>query len=262
MDLFALLQSQLGFFLLIFVRISGIFSVAPVFGSRNVPLIVKAGLSLLISFILLPLLFRNDIIVPESILAYVAVVIGEFLIGLIMGYACSFIFYGIQMAGSLLDTQIGFGIVNVLDPQFGQQVPLVGNFKYILAMLVFFASNSHHLFLSAIVYSFKSIPVTHGIFRPEMAANIVVDMVVSIFVIALKISLPILVALLLTDVALGILARTMPQMNIFVVGVPGKIIVGIFVLSLALPFYIVFLEVIFNDIFHNMYRLLESFAPK
>lgn len=261
MDLFSLLQNQLGFFLLIFARISGIFSSAPIFGARNVPLIVKAGLSLLISYILLPLLFQANIAIPDAMLAYAAVVIGEFLIGLIMGFACSFIFYGIQMAGALLDTQIGFGIVNVLDPQFGQQVPLVGNFKYILAILVFLASNSHHLFLSAMVYSFKSIPVTSGVFRPELA-DIFVDMVVDIFVIALKISLPVLVALLLTDIALGILARTMPQMNIFVVGVPGKIIVGIFVLSLALPFYIAFLEVVFSDVFHNIYRLLESFSPQ
>ena len=256
-----LLQNQLGLLLLIFARISGIFSSAPIFGARNVPLIAKAGLALLLSYILVPLITQTNITIPDALLPYAVVAIAEFLVGLIMGFACSFIFYGIQMAGVLLDTQIGFGMVNVLDPQFGQQVPLVGNFKYILAILVFLASNSHHLFLSAIVYSFKIIPVTKGIFSPEIASNIIVDMVTSIFVIAIKISLPVMVAILLTDVALGILAKTMPQMNIFVVGMPGKIIVGIFILSLALPFYIAFLEVIFSEVFHNMYRLLESFAP-
>ncbi|MDF2873740.1 MAG: fliR: flagellar biosynthetic protein FliR [Sporomusa sp.] len=260
MDLFTLLQNQLGLFLLIFARISGIFSSAPIFGARNVPTTVKAGLSLIISYILLPLLIRPDFNSSDAFLPYIALVIGEFLIGLILGFACSFIFYGIQMAGSLLDTQIGFGMVNVLDPQFGQQVPLVGNFKYILALLVFLASNGHHLFLAAVFQSFKLIPVSLGVFRPDMA-NIVVDMVAGIFIIALKISLPVLVSLLLTDVALGILARTMPQMNIFVVGVPGKIIVGIFVLSLALPFYIGFLEVVFNGTFRDIYRLLATFAP-
>jgi flagellar biosynthetic protein FliR len=259
-DLFTLLQNQLGFFLLIFARISGIFTSAPIFGSRNVPLIIKAGLSLILSYILLPLLIQPNLNIPDILLFYVVTVIGEFLIGLTMGFACSFIFYGIQMAGALLDTQIGFGIVNVFDPQFGQQVPLVGNFKYILAIMIFLTSNSHHLFLAAMVYSFKTIPVTHGLFRPELA-EIIVDMVVTIFIIALKISLPVLVALLLTDIALGILARTMPQMNIFVVGLPGKIIVGIFVLSLALPVYLFFVEVVFSEVFHNMYRLLESLAP-
>ncbi|WP_425060871.1 flagellar biosynthetic protein FliR [Sporomusa carbonis] len=239
---------------------SGLFSSAPVFGARNIPVMVKAGLSLILSYILLPLLVRPNIIVPDALLPYVALVAGEFLIGLILGFACSFVFYGIQMAGSLLDTQIGFGIVNVMDPQFGQQVPLVGNFKYILALVVFLATNSHHIFLSAVFYSFKLVPVTKGVFSPNMS-NIVVDMVAGIFIVAFKISLPVLVSLVLTDVALGILARTMPQMNIFVVGVPGKIIVGIFVLSLALPFYIGFLEVIFSGAFHDIYRLLDGFAP-
>lgn len=261
MDLFSLLQDQAGLLLLIFARISGIFSSAPIFGARNVPVIVKAGLSLIISYILLPLLIGSTFTTaPEVLLPYVALVIGEFMIGLILGFACSFIFYGIQMAGSILDTQIGFGMVNVLDPLFGQQVPLVGNFKYILALLVFLASNSHHLFLSAVFSSFKLVPVSEGVFRADIA-TIAVDMVTGIFVIALKISLPVLVSLLLTDVALGVLARTMPQMNIFVVGVPAKIIVGIFVLSLALPFYIGFLEVIFNGSFRDIYRLLGSFAP-
>jgi len=259
-DLFILLQDQLGMFLLIFARISGVFSSAPVFGARNIPLTVKAGLSLLISYILLPLLIRSDFTAPDALLAYAAAVVGEFLIGLILGLACSFIFYGIQMAGSLLDMQIGFGIVNVMDPQFGQQVPLVGNFKYILALLVFLATNGHHLFLSAVFSSFIIIPVAQGIFRPELS-GIFVDMVQSMFIITLKICLPILVSILLTEVALGILARSMPQMNIFVVGMPAKIIVGIFVLFLALPFYVGFLEVIFNGVFHSIYLLLGSFAP-
>ena len=260
MDLFAILQDRLGLFLLIFARISGIFSAAPIFGARNVPLTVKAGLALIISYILLPLLIRPEFNAPEAFLLYVGLVTGEFLLGLILGFACSFIFYGIQMAGSLLDTQIGFGMVNVLDPQFGQQVPLIGNFKYILALLVFLATNGHHLFLAALFQSFRLIPVSFGVFRPEMA-DIAVDMVAGACIIALKISLPVLVSLLLTDIALGILARTMPQMNIFVVGVPGKIIVGIFVLSLALPFYIGFLEVVFNGTFRDIYRLLAVFAP-
>lgn len=260
MDFFTLLQNQLGFFLLIFARLSGIFTSAPIFGARNVPLLVKAGLSLMISYILLPLLFQSQLTIPDALLPYAAVAIGEFLIGLIMGFACSFIFYGIQTAGTLLDTQIGFGMVNVIDPQFGQQVPLIGNFKYILAILVFLTTNSHHLFLAAIVYSFKSIPITQAVFSPVLT-DIIVDMVIAVFIVALKISLPVLISLLLTDVALGILARTMPQMNIFVVGMPGKIIVGIFVLSLALPVYIAFLEVVFSEGFHNMYRLLEGFTP-
>lgn len=256
MDLFQLMQNQTGFFLLVFTRITGIFSMAPIFGSRNVSVIVKAGLALALTFILFPLVFDEKTPIPDSFLGYFFIVVGEFLIGLIIGFAASLVFSAIQMAGQLLDMQIGFGIVNVLDPQSGQQLPLVGNFKYILALLVFLATNSHHMLLAALFSSFKLIPVSGFIYQVELT-EVMIDMVGGMFVIAMKICFPVLLSLLLTDVALGILARTMPQMNIFVVGVPGKIIVGLFVLSIALPFYIMFLEVAFSGMYKDIYSLLS-----
>lgn len=256
MELFQLMQNQIGFFLLIFARITGIFSTAPIFGSRNVPVVVKAGLSLVLSYILFPLVFTDKTVIPESVLGYFLVVIGEFLIGLIIGFSASLVFSAIQMAGQLLDMQIGFGIVNILDPQSGQQLPLVGNFKYILALLVFLASNSHHMLLAALFSSFKLVPVTVVTFQSNLT-ELIVNMVGGTFTIAMKISFPVLLSLLLTDVALGILARTMPQMNIFVVGIPGKIIIGLFVLSLALPFYIIFLEVVFSGMYKDIYHLIS-----
>jgi flagellar biosynthetic protein FliR len=186
------------------------------------------------------------------------VVSGEFLLGLIFGFVSQLILYAVQMAGHLLDMQIGFGIVNVFDPQFGQQIPLIGNFKYIMALLLFLVTNGHHMLITALFASFKLIPVTGVVFHASLA-EFIVDLVSGIFTIAFKISLPVLVAILLTDVALGILARTMPQMNIFIVGVPGKILVGIFTLSLAFPFYIAFLEVGFNGMYQSIYHLLANF---
>lgn len=256
MDLFQLMQSQIGFFLLIFARVTGIFSTAPIFGSRNVSVVIKAGFAVALTYILFPLVFNSKAIIPDAFLGYFFLVIGEFLIGLIIGFASSLVFSAIQMAGQILDMQIGFGIVNVLDPQSGQQLPLVGNFKYILALLVFLATNSHHMLLAALFTSFKLIPLTGSVFQPNLA-EVIVDMVGGTFIIAMKISFPVLLSLLLTDIALGVLARTMPQMNIFVVGVPGKIIVGLFVLSLALPFYIMFLEVVFSGMYKDIYRLLS-----
>jgi flagellar biosynthetic protein FliR len=258
-DLFELVQNQLGFFLLIVVRISGMFITAPVFGSHNVPGQVKVALALLVSYILFPAVFQLNVTLPDAFVPYMMLLISEFLVGLILGFASSFVFSAVQMTGNLLDMQIGFGIVNILDPMSGQQVPLVGNFKYILAILTFLAVNGHHILLSALFASFKLIPVTGVVFHAELA-DVIVDMVSGMFVIALKISLPILAAILLTDVALGVLARTMPQMNIFVVGVPVKILVGIFVLSMALPFYIIFLEVVFNGMYHDIYRLLSHLS--
>lgn len=259
MDLFSLMQNQVGYFLLIFTRVSGIFSAAPVFGSRNVPQYVKAGTALAISYILYPLIFQSTVVIPESFFPYIVIVVSEFLLGLILGWVSSLVFSAVQMTGQLLDMQVGFGIVNIIDPMSGQQVPLIGNFKYILALLIFLSTNSHHILLSALFTSFKLIPVTGVVFNISLS-QIMIDIVGGLFIIALKISLPVLASLLLTDVALGILARTMPQMNIFIVGVPGKIIIGLFVLSLALPFYIYFLEVVFNGMYNDIYRVMSTFG--
>lgn len=257
MDLFQLMQNQIGFFLLIFARVTGICSSAPLFGSRNVLVVAKAGLALTVTYILFPMVYNSQTAIPSGFVAYILTVAGEFLIGLILGFASSLVFSAVQMAGQLLDMQIGFGVINVFDPQSGQQLPLVGNFKYILAMMVFLATNGHHLLLSALFSSFKMIPVTGASFATAMT-GVIVDMVGDTFVIALKISMPVLVALFLTDIALGILARTMPQMNIFIVGIPGKIIIGLFILSLSIPFYVLFLEVAFNGMFKDIYHLLAT----
>jgi flagellar biosynthetic protein FliR len=258
-DFFALLQNQIGFFLLIFVRITGIFIMAPVFGSKNVNKYIKAGLALIITYILFPLAFNSTVIIPEHFLPYLFIVLGELIVGLIIGFVSSLVFSAIQMSGQLLDMQIGFGVINIIDPQSGGQVPLIGNFKYILALIIFLATNGHHVLLSALFTSFKLIPVT-GVIVHTTLSEFIVNMVSGTFVIALKISMPILITIIITDIALGILARTMPQMNIFVVGVPGKILVGLFVLSLALPFYIIFLEMAFNGMYKDIFQLLSLFG--
>lgn len=256
MDILSAILGQTSFFLLIFARISGIFTLAPIFGNRAIPVYAKAGLALLLSYILLPLLFDPAVALPQALLPYVALVAGEFLIGLMFGFVSSLIIQAIHMAGHILDMQIGFGIVNIFDPQFGQPIPLLGNFKYILALLVFLAINGHHILLGALFASFRLIPVTGAAFPPSLALFIL-DIVSQIFLIAFKIALPVLVALLLAEVAMGILARTMPQMNIFVIGIPAKIIIGIFVLAAALPFYIFFLEAGFNGMYKDVYHLLS-----
>lgn len=257
-DLFSLIQGQLGFFLLLLVRMSGVFTTAPFFGSRNVPSQIRIVLALACALLLFPLLFRPELSLPVAFFPYALLVLKELLVGLIMGYTAYLFFTAIQMAGQVLDMQIGFGIVSIFDPQSGQQVPLLGNFKYILAMLVFLSTNSHHFLFAGLVNSYQLVPVGAVNFSPQ-SAEVFVDLVAGLFVIAMKIAIPVLSALILTDVALGILARTMPQMNIFVIGIPVKIFVGLFVLVLVIPFYIVFLEVAFNGMYREMYRLLLLF---
>ena len=159
------------------------------------------------------------------------------------------------MAGQLIDMQIGFGIVNVFDPQFGQQVPLIGNFKYLIAISVFLALQGHHILIGAMVDNFRTVPLGVQI-NLGNAASFMTDAVANLFVMALRIALPVIGTVLMTDVALGILARIMPQMNVFVIGITGKLLVGVFMLFLILPFYVSFLEVGFEGIYRDFSRIL------
>ncbi len=257
MDIYTMMSQNMGFFFLVLMRISGIFVAAPIIGSRNFPVYGKAGLALILAYIIFPLVYSKQVVIADQLIAYILLVIGELMIGIMIGFVSTLVFSAIQTAGQLIDMQIGFGVVNVIDPLFGQQVPLVGNFKHFLALVVFLAMNGHHVLLTALFDSFKIIPVTGAVFSPVLT-EFISNAVFAMLVTACKICLPIMAAALLTDIALGILARTMPQMNIFIVGVPGKIFIGLIVIMLVLPFYVLFLEVSFNGMYRDIYRLLET----
>lgn len=258
MDLYELFQNHMGMFLLVLTRVSAIFLIAPFLGSKNIPTVIRLTASVAITLVLFPIVIERGIVsLPDTLTGYCFVIFTELLVGWIIGFTASLTFSAIHMAGQLLDMQVGFGVVNVLDPTTGQQVPIIGSFKYNLAIIIFLVTNGHHLLLTGLFESFRLIPIFGAVINPDIT-EIMVDLVSGIFVIAMKISIPVLVAIILTDVALGVLARTMPQMNIFVVGIPAKIMVGLFVLSFALPFYILFLDVAFNEMYGNIFVVLRA----
>jgi flagellar biosynthetic protein FliR len=249
----------MGYFFLIFARISGVLVAAPLFASRNIPNLAKVGLSVMLSYIIAPVVIANGgAVIPNDIIPYVLIIISEFFIGVILGYVTYIVFYGIQMAGAILDVKIGFGMVHIIDPQMGQKIPLIGNFKYILAMIVYLATNCHHLFLSAVYSSFTIAPVAQAASFTGLGL-VLAGIVGNIYIIAFKIAFPIVLSLFLTEVALGILSRTMPQLNIFVVGLPARLIVGFFMLIFGIPFYVALLEVLFTGMVSNLYEVLWHF---
>ena len=261
LDLYDILQNHIGIFLLILTRVSGIFIMAPFFGSKNTPAKIRSALSLAITLVLFPTIMASGmkVALPMTLLGYVVAVASELFVGWVIGFVAYLTFAAILMAGQLLDMQVGFGVVNVLDPTSGQQVPLIGSFKYNLALLIFLVTNSHYIVLTALVDSFTIIPII-GMHLTTALTDLMIAMTWGTFTIAIKISIPIIFAIILMDVALGVLARTMPQMNIFVVGVPAKIFVGLFVLSVTLPFYILFLDVAFHEMYTNLYNLLRTLS--
>jgi flagellar biosynthetic protein FliR len=155
------------------------------------------------------------------------------------------------MAGKVMDMQVGFAIVNVMDPTSGQQMPLIGSFLYNLTVIIFLVVNGHHMLIDALFESFKMVPLL----SMEMSLSlplIIANFTTGIFLTGMKIAMPVTFSILLTNTGLGILARTMPQLNIFVVGLPMHIAIGLSMLMMLIPFYVLFLDVVFNEMYGNI----------
>src|SRR5690554_2726052 len=236
MDLQNIFSNYIYIFILIMIRYIGLFMIAPVFGSRVIPARVRLALILFLSFITFPILSNTQgAEVPENLLAVMLSVFGEFAVGLNADFISFLLFAAIQFAGHYMDMSMGFAIVNVIDPISQTQAPVLGQFKNILAILVFLAINDHHLLLKAIYYSYQLIPLGRVNFSTAFFRYIF-SIGSEFFRIAILIALPITGTLFVANVILGFLARTMPQMNIFIIGLPLKVLLGFLILSLSLVF--------------------------
>lgn len=258
MDFYDLLQGHAAVFLLLLTRVSGIFVISPFFGSMNIPVYFRAAASLAFAVVLFPVIDHfQELQAPATVIAYTAAVLSELFIGWLIGFVAYISFAAITMAGKVMDMQVGFAIVNVMDPTSGQQMPLIGSFLYNLGLIVFLVTNGHHMIIAALFESFKMVPMLT--MEPSLSLPLIIaNFTTGIFLTGMKIAMPVTFAILLTNVGLGILARTMPQMNIFVVGIPMQLAVGVLILSMVLPFYVLFLDVVFNEMYGNITMALEA----
>ncbi len=241
-------------FLLVFVRLTSFFVAAPFFSVRGVPNQFKIGLAFImavISFSYVPVQGQ----IPLD-LTFVLHVVKEVLVGVILGFLCEMMFLTVQVAGGLMDMQMGFAMANVIDPRTGVYVPITGNFKSILAILYFLSMNGHHLLIRGIIASYQAIPLDRmwlSLGNEQvlwMAVKVFRDMFTSAFLIAA----PIVVALFLVDLSLGIIAKSVPQFNIFVVGLPLKLIASFLLLIVVMPAFLFTL----NGLFEKMFRALAE----
>lgn len=254
--LLLLLQEGLQVFLLILARVGALLAVAPFWGSRIIPVQVRVCFTLILSLALLPLVWQQQPAIPAQFLSYSFLVVREVLFGLVLGLASLLLFSAIQVAGQIIDTQMGFGMVNVLDPQSRVQVPLVGNLFYLVAIILFLLTDGHHYFLEAVAGSFILIPPGAPAFPLVVWADLTA-LFSQVLALALRIALPVAGVLLLADLALGIIARAVPQMNVFILGLPGKIIIGTLAILVILPLYTFLLKLLFRELFHNLDLLLK-----
>ncbi len=249
--------------LLMFVRISTMIALLPIFGAPYIPLLVKAALSLILSFVLFATVLASGLpAMPAhfSMGMFILLVFKEAMVGLAIGFVASFLFTAVQFAGRLIDTEMGFGFVELADPFTNEQVTALGQFQIILFTILFLLFNGHYFLLLAMSKSFELIPLMGAQFPAGALSEHITLMISDIFVVGLRLSAPIFVTLLLTEISMGIIARTVPQINIFFVGLPMKVLLGLSTLFIALPMLASMFRRMVNGLVEDIWTLLYLMA--
>lgn len=248
MNIPILTEELIDAFLLVFVRISAMIMMIPVFGDSIVPMAIRWGLSLLLTMILFPLVRAG--LPPLGDMQLLSLVIGmggELLIGIIIGFTARFMFAGVQFAGEMLGFQMGFSVANVIDPVSNMQVSTIAEVQYLLCMLLFLTVNAHHIFIAAIAESYQLVTPLSVHVSGDLL-QVLIRFSKDMFIIAVKISAPVMAVLFFTNLAMGVVSRTVPQLNVFMISFPLQIAVGFIFIGLTAPVFVKLLQGFFLNL--------------
>jgi flagellar biosynthesis protein FliR len=240
-------------------RASGLFLIAPVLSHSTFPQMAKAGLVILLSIILVSTLDQSSFVQATTLAELVTMVAKEMLVGLAIGFVFALLLMGVQSAGDIVSYQIGFTMSTVFDPSSGTEVSTLGQFWFLVATLVFLGLNGHHIIITAFNDSYRVIPVGQVVLNGSIG-ELIMKYSSYVFVIALKLAAPVIVSLLLIDVAMGVLSRLMPTMNVFILGFSVKIAVGLLVMAISLPVFSYVLEKATGYLNEQLGTLLTAFG--
>ncbi|MBU8921014.1 MAG: flagellar biosynthetic protein FliR [Bacteroidales bacterium] len=228
--------SDMIWFLLILVRVATIIFVMPVFGAKFLPSQWKIGfaviLAVLLSMVIHPLEQNARLATAGGLMLGVG---SEVMIGLVLGLTTGFIFYSVMLWGQLIGAQMGLGLANIVDPTAGGDISVVSQFYYMFAIVIFLSIDGHHMLINGMLDSYDYFPAGAMTF-PFKSLRSFIELSGSIFTVAVQLAASMIVLLLLVSTILGVIARTVPQMNIFIVGFPLKLFVGLLGLVLSVPY--------------------------
>lgn len=225
---------DLEFFLLILVRIASFVFVAPFFSTNNTPRRVKAGFSVLLSYIVFQTLQVHEVPDYFTVVGYSTLVLKEAIAGLIIGYGASLCMSIVQFAGKIADMEVGLSMVQLIDPLTKESSGFMGSMYQYALVLIMLITDFHHYFIRAIVETFSLIPIGGAKFASDKIVTVVTTFLGEYVSIAFRICLPIVAAMLLLNAVLGIMAKTSPQMNMFSVGIQIKVLAGLGILFLTI----------------------------
>lgn len=219
-------------FALVLFRVAGMTLFAPLFGSSRIPRRVKALLVIILAVGLMPAVTR-PVVMPETTWQLALGIAGEMTFGLAMGMVLSFTFIAAQWAGEMIGQQMGLGLGEVFDPQFGSAGSIVGEFYFMLTLVIFLAVGGHHAMIHGVRASFDALPLLSFGMTPSLLDTLV-GLLQSAMGLAIQLAGPTFVTMLIVDVAMGFISKTMPQLNVMSAGLSMKSIIGMFVLLVGM----------------------------
>jgi flagellar biosynthetic protein FliR len=245
--------------MLMFARLIGLFMLAPVFSSESIPVNLRMILSFLITMILFPVSSPYLPKIPPDMVTYALLVISEIMIGLLIGFIITIFFAAFQMAGDFFNVQLGFAYAEILDPMTQVSLPVISSLKNLMAILVFLSMGGHRMLIKSLAYSFEKIRIiqfnsdtNQGIYRAiEQAIG-------GMFVVAFKISLPVLGILFLVTIAEALMGKAAPQLNILQLSFPIKVVIGLIVLISITSFIVAQMESAFMVSFDKIDELYKG----
>ena len=246
-------------FFLVLLRVSGIFITAPILSSDTVPRQIRVYMALICSLIMFNVLPTIESVNNLTVADFLLISVRETMIGLLLGVVPKIMFAAIEFAGTLIGFQMGLSVANVVDPQTDVQVSIVASFENVLATLLFVVLDGHHIFFEVLSVSYQKIPINGFVFSPNKI-DFLLRIMADLFIIGLKLGAPLIVALLLANVIMGFMARSIPQLNVFVVGFPFTIGLGLLFLALGVPYMVRAITILFETTAQQVLELLTLMA--
>ena len=241
-------------FMLVFARVAAMVMVLPALGEQNIPVRIKLAAAVLLTLIILPLHQRDFHIDMQSLNSLIVLMVQEILIGIVLGATAQVTMAALQVAGSIIAQQMGLGFVTSVDPTQGEQGILVGNFLTLLGVTMLFATDSHHLLIAALNDSYKIFAPGEAVATGDIA-SLATQALAAAFKLGLQLAAPFLVFGLVFNIGLGVLARLMPQMQVYFVGVPLSILAGFLIFALVLTAMMWTFLAYFDGVIHQMLSL-------
>lgn len=241
------------YYLIVLVRVMGAIAFAPIFGNINVSRRARLFIGIALAYIMISI-HPYEPLEYTTFLEYSIILIKELIVGLTMGFTANITVTIINMAGQFMDREMGFSMVSSFDSNFGTETTITAQFYEMLVMVIMLCTNMHYFIITALADSFVLIPVGNVAVDSGKLYDVMMEYITSYFVIALRISIPIVIATIIVSVILGVLAKTAPQMNMFVVGFQLKIFTGFAVIFVTLQF----LPTVTNYVYEQMQLVVEQ----